>query len=180
MGNIIIRNATINDINEVAQLHVNSWHETYAGIISQNYLDNMKNNLPRRIERMKNEFNLRTMIVAEIDNEIVGFSEFVFSNEFSKDLDIDCELCGLYIKNGYKHLGLGSKMFEYVVNLFKAQEKKSMGIWCVKENEPAISFYKKKGGIVAKEKKFTIDNQEYSEVAFIYDLYVKEKIKGKK
>lgn len=67
-------------------------------IISQNYLDNMKNNLPKRIERMKNEFQLRHMIVAVLNGEIVGFSEFVLSNEFSRDLEIDCELCGLYIK----------------------------------------------------------------------------------
>ena len=170
MENIVIRKATHEDIIEVASLHVNSWNETYAGIISQNYLNNMKNNLPKRIERMKNEFNLRTMIVATLNDEIVGFSEFVFSNEFSKDLDIDCELCGLYIKNGYKKLGLGTKIFDYVVNVFKEQKKKKMGLWCVKENKPAISFYQKKGGIFAKEKKFTIEKKEYSEVAFVYDL----------
>ena len=106
MENIKIRNATLEDIESVAKLHVDSWHETYAGIISQDYLDNMKNNLEKRIQRMKNEFNLRTMIVVTLNDEIVGFSEFVFSNEFSKDLDIDCELCGLYIKNGYKQFDL--------------------------------------------------------------------------
>lgn len=170
MQNIIIRKASLDDIEEVALLHVNSWYETYSGIISQSYLENMKNNLVKRIERMRNEFNLRMMIVAVIDNEIVGFSEFVLSNEFSKDLDIDCELCGLYIKNGYKNLGLGSKMFEYVVNLFKENNKKKMGLWCVKENIPAITFYEKKGGILTKEKTFTIDNQEYSEVSYTYHL----------
>ena len=170
MENIKIRNATLADIESVAKLHVDSWHETYAGIISQDYLDNMKNNLEKRIQRMKNEFNLRTMIVVTLNDEIVGFSEFVFSNEFSKDLDIDCELCGLYIKNGYKHLGLGSIVFEYVKNLFKEKNKKKMGLWCVKENEPAISFYKKKGGAFIKEKTFTIADKEYSEIAFLYDL----------
>ena len=170
MQNIIIRKATLDDIEEVALLHVNSWYETYKGIISQSYLENMKNNLVKRIERMRNEFNLRMMIVAVIDNEIVGFSEFVLSNEFSKDLDIDCELCGLYIKNDYKNLGLGSKMFEYVVNVFKENNKKKMGLLCVKENIPAISFYEKKGGILTKEKTFTIDNQEYSEVSYTYHL----------
>ena len=170
MDEIIIRDATVNDIEEVAKLHVDSWHETYAGIISQDYLDNMRNNLEKRIERMKNEFNLRTMIVVTLDDEIVGFSEFVFSNEFSKDLDIDCELCGLYIKNGYKNLGLGSFVFEYVTNLFKEQKKKKMGLWCVKENEPAISFYMKKGGVFTKEKTFIIADKQYSEIAFLYDL----------
>ena len=170
MENIKIRNATLEDIESVAKLHVDSWHETYAGIISQDYLDNMKNNLEKRIERMKNEFNLRTMIVVTLNDEIVGFSEFVFSNEFSKDLDIDCELCGLYIKNGYKHLGLGSIVFGYVTDLFKKENKKKMGLWCVKENEPAIYFYKKKGGVFTKEKTFTIAEKEYSEIAFIYEL----------
>lgn len=170
MKNIKIRNATLEDIELVAKLHVDSWHETYAEIISQDYLDNMKNNLPKRIERMKNEFHLRNMIVITLNDEIVGFSEFVFSNEFSKDLDIDCELCGLYKKNGYKHLGLGSIVFEYVTNLFKDKNKKKMGLWCVKENKPAISFYRKKGGVFTIEKKFTIADREYSEVAFLYDL----------
>jgi predicted acetyltransferase len=123
---------------------------------------------------MKNEFNLRTMIVVTLNDEIVGFSEFVFSNEFSKDLDIDCELCGLYIKNGYKHLGLGSIVFEYVKNLFKENNKKKMGLWCVKENEPAISFYKKKGGEFTKEKTFTIADKEYSEIAMYAPVYYVE------
>ncbi len=108
--------------------------------------------------------------MAVLKGEIVGFSEFVLSNEFSKDLEIDCELCGLYIKNGYKNIGLGTKMFEYVTNLFRENNKKKMGLWCVKENIPAITFYKKKGGIYTEEKTFTIENQEYSEVAYTYDL----------
>lgn len=170
MKNIIIRNATIDDITEVAKLHVDSWHETYAGIISQDYLDNMKNNIEKRIERMKNEFNLRTMVVATLNDEIVGFSEFVFSNEFSKDLDIDCELCGLYIKNGYKSLGIGSAIFEYVTNLFVENNKKRMGLWCLKENNSAISFYKRKGGTFINEKNISINDKEYKEVAFLFNL----------
>ena len=71
MENIKIRNATLEDIESVAKLHVDSWRETYAGIISQDYLDNMKNNLEKRIERMKNEFNLRTMIVVTLNDEIL-------------------------------------------------------------------------------------------------------------
>ena len=170
MKNVIIRNATINDIPEVARLHVDSWNNTYSGIVAQDYLENMRNNLDKRIDRMKKEFDLRNMIVAVIDNEIVGFSEFTFSNEFSKDIDIDCEICGLYIKNDYKKMGIGTQIFEYVTNLFKEKNKKKMGIWCVKENLQAVEFYQKKGGIIIKEKKFTLADKEYSEVAFIYDL----------
>ena len=168
--NINIREATIEDIPEVAKLHVESWNKTYKGIISQEHLDNMRNNLAKRIERMKNEFNMRKMIVATKNDEIVAFSEFVFSNEFSKDLDIDCELCGLYVKNEYLNSGIGTMLFNYVRDLFKKNNKKKMGLWCVKENINAINFYKRKGGTIVSEKKFVLASKEYSEVAFIYDI----------
>ena len=170
MEQLIIRNAILEDLPEVAKLHVDSWNNTYKGIIAQNHLENMKNNLDKRIERMKNEFSLRNMIVATINDKIVAFSEFALSNEFSKDLDIDCELCGLYVKNEYLKSGIGTQVFNYVRNLFISNNKKKMGLWCVKENENAINFYKRKGGVIVAEKKFTLSEKEYSEVAFEYKL----------
>ena len=170
IDSLIIRKATLEDIPIVAELHVNSWNKTYKGIIDQNYLDNMKNNLAKRIERMKNEFDLRNMIVATINNEIVAFSEYVLTNEFSKDLDIDCELCGLYVKNEYVGTGIGSKVFNYVKEIFVKNNKNKMGVWCVKENNNAINFYLRKGGIQVKEKSLTLAGKDYSEIAFIYYL----------
>lgn len=170
LDKLIIRNATINDIPEVAQLHVDSWNKTYKGIIAQDHLDNMKNNMNKRITRMEEEFDLRKMIVATIDNEIVAFSEYTLTNEFSKDLDIDCELCGLYVKNQYEGTGIGSKMFNYVMNEFIKNNNKMMGLWCVKENTNAINFYKSKGGKQEAEKRFELAGKEYSEIAFVYDL----------
>ena len=168
--NIDIREATENDIEEVARLHVNSWCKTYKGIISQNYLDNMKNNIQKRIERMKNEFVLRNMLLGIKDNKIVGFMEYTLTNEFSKDLDIDCELCGLYIKNEYVGKGIGTQLFNYIKNLFIKNNKHKMGLWCIKENKNAVNFYLKKGGKKVKEKTFTLAGKEYNEIAFIYDL----------
>ena len=168
--NLIIREATLKDIPEVARLHVNSWNKTYNGIIDQDYLNNIKNNIDKRIERMNNEFNLRKMIVAVLNDEIVAFSEFTLTNEFSKDLDIDCELCGLYVKNEYLGKGIGSKVFDYVKSMFIENNKQKMGLWCVKENNNAINFYIRKGGIQAKEKPFTLVGKDYSELAFIYNL----------
>lgn len=119
---------------------------------------------------MKNEFNLRKMIIAVLDNEIVAFSEFTFLNEFSKDLDIDCELCGLYVKDEYVGTGIGTKLFNYVKDLFINENKHKMGLWCIKENVNAIKFYKDKSGIQVKEKNFTLAGKDYSEIAFVYNL----------
>ena len=170
MRKLVIRDANLEDIPEVAKLHVDSWNNTYKGIIEQDYLDSMKKNLDKRIKRMKEEFRLRKMIVATINDEIVAFSEFILSNEFSKDLDIDCELCGLYVKNEYLKSGIGTQLFDYVRNIFIKNHKKKMGLWCVEENNNAINFYQKKGGVVTAKKKFTLEGKEYNEIAFEYKL----------
>ena len=94
--NLVIRNATVNDITKVAKLHIDSWNKTYKGIIDQDYLDTMKNNLDKRTQRMKNEFNLRKMIVATIDDEIVAFSEFTLTNE-------DLMYNGICLQDGTSH-----------------------------------------------------------------------------
>lgn len=153
-----IRKATLNDIKEIAKLHIDSWNKIYKGIISDKYLESMKNNLDGRIERMKNDFNLREIVVGILNDEIVVFAEFIDSNKFSKEIDIDCELCGLYVKNEYLGLGIGSKVFAYVKNVFIKENKKKMGLWCLKENTNAIKFYKAKGGKEIVEKEFVLDN----------------------
>ena len=45
-----------------------------------------------------------------------------------------------------------------------------MEFWCIKENVPTITFYKKKDGVITKQKTFTIADKEYKEIAFLYDL----------
>lgn len=132
----------------------------------------MKKNENEMIKKMREEFNKKNIIVATYSNEIVGFSEFVFSNELSPDLNIDCELCRLYIKKNYQRLGIGSKLYENIINTFKKAHKIKMGIWCIKNNIPAISFYEKKGARKIKETNFTLfgDNKIYEMVALTFNL----------
>lgn len=172
MNQIEIRNANINDTKEIVQLIIDSWNKTYKGIISQIYLDHMKKNKNEMLKKMTDEFNKKVIVVATYNNEIVAFSEFTFSNEFSLDLDIDCELCRLYVKNSYQKLGIGTILYEYVVNLLRKENKKKMGVWCIKNNVPAILFYKNKGGQIIKETNFTLsgDKEIYKMIALTFDL----------
>lgn len=172
MENIEIRKATTDDIDSVARLHVKSWKDTYSGIVSKNHINNMVNNIDKRIERMRNEFNLRTMIVATINNKIVGFAEYIDSNKYSSEYDIDCELCGLYVDKEYKGQGIGTKLFNYVAESFVNSGKEKMLVWCLQDNTSAIKFYIKvrKGVRIAFMRNITIGNESYNEVGFTYKL----------
>ena len=66
---IIIRTATTNEAEEIAKIKIEGWQTAYRGIIDDKFLDNMDIN--EELEKRKN--NIEDIIVAELNNEIVGF-----------------------------------------------------------------------------------------------------------
>ena len=147
---------------------MNGWKEAYRGIIDDNSLDSMDRN--RKIIKMEGNYKNGSFIVATFNNEIVGFCRYVDDDSFSKGWDIDCEIVALYIKPELKYQGIGTKLFNYVVDEMKSKNKKKLIIWCLKDNYPSRKFYEKMGGVIIGEKDFVKDNKAYPEVGFLYNL----------
>ena len=45
-----------------------------------------------------------------------------------------------------------------------------MILWCLKDNEPSKKFYTKMGGKIIKERAIEIEEKEYLEVGFEYNI----------
>ena len=169
MDNIKIRNIKKEDIPQVVDIQIRAWRTAYKGIIDDNYLANM--NPEEKIKMREKDYNENKFIVAEINNEIVGFCRYTDNiNKTPEILEADCELRALYVKPEVKHNGIGKKMFQYAVNEFKNMGKTKMVLWCLKDNVLARKFYEKMGGKIIKERLIHIGNRDYKEVAFEYDI----------
>ena len=104
MQNIIIRNVKKEDLWSVSSIVVEGWKSAYRGIIDDEFLDSLKveDNYNKRLK----DYQENGFIVAEIDNEVVGFCRYTVNNLFSQDVkDIDCELCAIYVKPDLKRQG---------------------------------------------------------------------------
>lgn len=169
MRNIIIKKVEESDIPEVVKIQVIGWQQAYRGIIDDEFLDSM--NINEIIERRKRDYHNSGFIVALEDNEIVGFCRYIDSNKFTPEYDdIDCEIIAIYVKIDKKHNGIGKKMFQYVVNEFKQQNKKKMILWCLKANFPSRKFYERMGGIIKGEHNISFGGKEYVEVGFEFSI----------
>ena len=64
---IIIRNATIEDIEKIADIKIEGWQTAYRGIIDDDFLDNMdrKKEIEKKRKNIDNGVNI---IVAELKN----------------------------------------------------------------------------------------------------------------
>ena len=169
MENIIIRKVNEKDIPSIADIQVNGWKTAYKGIIDEAILNAM--NKEEKIERFKGNYQKNGFIVAELENEVVGFCRYAGSNEFTPDMqDIDCEITALYVKPNLKYNGIGTKLFQFVINEFKSKNKTKMILWCLKDNEPSKKFYTKMGGKIIKERVIEIGEKNYCEVGFMYNI----------
>ncbi len=169
MENIMIRNIEEKDIPSVVDIQIDGWKSAYKGIIDDNILKSMNRN--ERIEKRKNDYKENGFIVAELNNQVVGFCRYIDSNKFTQDIpNIDCELLALYVKPKLKYNGIGTRLFQFVMNDFKSKNKNKMILWCLKDNEPSKKFYTKMGGKISKERTIKIGEKEYLEVGFEYNI----------
>ena len=142
MENIIIRNIEEKDIPSVVDIQIDGWKSAYKGIVDDNVLNSM--NRDERIKKRSNDYKENGFIVAEINNEVIGFCRYIDSGKFTQNIsNIDCELLALYVKPNLKYKGIGTQLFQFVINEFKSKNKTKMILWCLKDNEPSKKFYKK-------------------------------------
>ena len=165
---INIRNVKYEDLPAVVDIQVDSWKDTYKGIIDGGYLKNL--NKHERLEKRKKDYQQNGFIVAEKNGEILGFCRFV-ENINNEDYNkCDCELGALYIRIDSKGKCIGKQLINYVKKYFKEKNKTKMILWCLEENYNSRAFYEKMGGKLIGKRQIEIGNRTYDEVAYGYDL----------
>ena len=167
MDKIIIRPATMNDIDEIVNIHVYSKYETYYNIWDHAYLQHLLDTIEEKKADVRKNFTNNHYLVATMDGRVIGFARYLYDSEYH---NADSELCSLYVKNDCKHLGVGSRLFKHVKNDLIANGKKKMVLWCLKDNYKAIGFYYKNKGVVDSESTLNFGGKEYDAFAFVYEL----------
>ena len=166
---IIIRNATIQDIEAIADIKIAGWQTAYRGIIDDEFLDNMNRN--QEIEKRKNNLGKESLIVAEYNGRIVGFSLYrAYNKDVASYPNADCEISSIYIEPTLKRNGIGKKMMKYIIEDLKEKGKKQMILGCLEDNYSSRAFYDKMGGKIFKNTTIGFGNKQYGLVMYKFDI----------
>ena len=169
MDKMIIRTLTAADVLGAAEIRVNGWKSAYKGIIDDEHLDSLS--IEEQTKKFEKCIGDDNFIVAIQDGKVEGFCRFVYDNSFSPNVDyVDCELTAIYVHPDFKGKGIGTKLFQYVLDQFNNQNKTTMILWCLAANINSIYFYKHMGGEIKKTKLATIGNKNYEEVGIVYKV----------
>jgi len=139
------RQANTSDICAIAALHTQSWRESYQGILSDFYLQEpvAKNRLEVWTERLSYPVQNQYVLVAESQNEVVGF----ICLYGVKDKILGTIVDNLHVASSYKRQGLGKQLLNHAMSwCYENYPEQGIYLEVLADNHPAVGFYQSLGG----------------------------------
>ncbi|MGW0822658.1 N-acetyltransferase family protein [Streptomyces sp. NPDC002845] len=163
-----IREMTLADCRDVAEIRVRGWQSAYAGMIPQAYLDAMdvEADAERRRHHLAGGDGSVVNLVAERDGEVVGW----VAHGPYRDGEVraeDAELYAIYVHPRHVSQGVGSALLAESVTRCVAAGHGRMLLWVLKENLSARRFYERWGFAAdGAEEPFEVDGVAVPELRF--------------
>ena len=160
---IDVRTANQEDMRRVAEVHVDSWQRSFAGLAPDDFLRAMsvEKRLASYSERGCGEFY--GMLVAEHPNHgIVGFGDF---GEPKLPGNFDAQIFSFYFLPEFQRKGLGERLFRRCVDRILRAGKRSLCLDAL-EVSPYRTFYDKMGGKVVGRDGHDLGNRYFETVIY--------------
>jgi GNAT superfamily N-acetyltransferase len=160
----IYRRATIEDVPQVARVHVESWQKSFEGIAPQKFLDAMS--IEKRTKAFSERFfdeDYRMFVAVSATGEVSGFVDF---GKARHDVaGYDTELFAIYLLPELKGKGIGAELFKTGVRDLAARGFRSMYLQALKAS-PYRNFYEKMGGKIIGESIYKLGDEDFGTVFY--------------
>ena len=139
-----IRQSRISDAHSISCIYVQTWQDTYLGILPFDYLIRMS--IARHEQAFRRELRSRKIVsfVAEDRHELVGF--VTGGNERHGSQIYSGEIYTLYVVKGRQRQGIGKQLISALARQFYHNGVYSILVQVLKEN-PYRHFYQKMNGV---------------------------------
>lgn len=143
----------------MAEILVRGWQTAYKGIVDEVYLQSLSSRqfCARMVENKKNN----QFLVAEINGEVVAFCRYSLQIPPETQGDFDGTISELYVKPELKGRGIGSALFQAVLEDFKCHGNRCVVLGCFSKNYPFLAFYEKMQGKLIGEDSIALGGKSY-------------------
>jgi ribosomal protein S18 acetylase RimI-like enzyme len=149
---IEIRRAKAPDAVDVAATHDEAWRGAYQGIIPGNELDKLINR--RGPDWWDSAIRKGSRItVLQFGDSIAGYANY--GRNRARSLFYEGEVYELYLRPEYQGLGFGRRL-------------KSLVVWALSDNEPAMEFYRALGGRAVARSSERFGSKTLDKVAYAW------------
>ncbi|MBI3436059.1 MAG: GNAT family N-acetyltransferase [Proteobacteria bacterium] len=140
---IEVRRAKAHDAAAVADTHDAAWLSAYRGIIPGAELAKLINR--RGVAWWESAIRKGSRIsVLVFGDQLAGYANY--GRNRARSLHYDGEIYEIYLRPEFQGLGYGRRLFAAARRDLAQTGLKSLVIWALSENDPAIEFYRALGG----------------------------------
>ena len=168
-----IRTARASDAAGIAAVHVETWVDAYAGLLPDRHLVRLKPHShavawDRRLASLEGRAGT---LVAEIDDEIVGFAHFGVGRDRDGHQTTAAEIFMLYVATDWRDQGIGRDLMRAAFAALHTGGSGSVSVWCLAENRAAIGFYQRLGGKRMTEARLErVGGSDFPVIGFYWSL----------
>jgi ribosomal protein S18 acetylase RimI-like enzyme len=163
---IEIRRAKASDAMAVAETHDEAWRAAYQGIIPGVELDKLIGRRGPEWWDSAIRKGSRIAILA-FGDKIAGYANY--GRNRARSLDYEGEIYELYLRPEYQGLGFGRRLFTSARRDLAQSGMKSLVIWALSDNDPAVEFYRALGGREVARSSERFGSRTLDKVAFAWN-----------
>ena len=165
----MIRDAVLDDADAIGAIHVQSWRETYPGIMPRPLLDELdpvaraagwRHRLTAHANGERHDALIVVVAREELDGEAVGFG----SASADPDTGVG-EIHTLYLLRRAQGKGIGAAMLRGLAARLAKRGAMAVELWMAAGN-PTAGFYEHLGGVVTGERVERVGDAELAEVRY--------------
>lgn len=162
---IEIRRAKPADAAAVAATHDDAWRAAYRGIIPGAELDKLINR--RGPDWWDSAIRKGSRIsLLQFGDEVAGYTNY--GRNRARSLSYDGEIYEIYLRPEFQGLGFGSRLFAAARKDLSHSGLKSLVVWALSDNEPAVEFYRAVGGRAVARSSERFGDKTLDKVAYAW------------
>lgn len=162
---IEVRPAKTSDAPAVAATHDEAWRAAYQGIIPGAELERLINRRGPNWWDSAIRKGSRVSVLS-FGDRIAGYANY--GRNRARSLHFDGEIYELYLRPEFQGLGFGRRLFSAARRDLMQSGLKSMVIWALSDNEPAVEFYRALGGRMVARSSERFGDKSLDKVAFAW------------
>lgn len=160
---LILRRATHDDLQAIAQIAAAGWRHTYRGLISRVAIDDT---LERwySVEALRRRIAGPPLDVAENAGKVVGYVQHGPAG------DSIHEVYAIYVDPAMLGKGIGWALWQQVDREARAGGKSAIELWVLDGNRLGTDWYNRQGGSVVGRREIELADGAHTELGYRFDL----------
>lgn len=165
---LVIRNPRLEEAQALANVHVQSWRETYAGLLPSAYLESLRWQDREPMWRETIAVANRHFESAFDDDAAVAVSLAGPAIEFDPAI-ADGQLYVIYVLKSHQRRGLGRRLLANAADYWRNQGGDRLGLLVLTANRGACAFYEALKGRAVATQRSSVAGMEIEETLYVFD-----------